>query len=515
MTGDPDVVICRTPAARGLWSGVGLGTAGVVVAALGTVYGGPDVLWLTVGASFALIGLVSLHLVTARLSADARGLRSRTLLRSWSVPWHEVAELRIRLTRRNGSRGGQIRRVGVLLRDGHRRTLPLPVATGPYELDVFQEQLTALRALHQRHGTGVPESAAVPVVSDRTAGRGWAGAAVLWCVGLLVGAGVAAAFVSDTAADQRAWRAAVPCTAATPVAERRECLTYTSAVIARTDPNRPKKSSWVYFTDGRPFRRLEVPVEAADGFHAGDRVQLTFWRGEVRVVTGSGYVWHRHVPNAGTLAVMSALAALAAGYPGALTLQRMRGRRLPDDEVLPSALPFAVPLAGTALWLVPLCYLHPTTLLASPTTITWAVAGTLGTAALLTWAWRETRIRPADGAEPAVELPELDGEVFVSARFLEHTDYNPYGFGTHIALGDGPPAVTPGPGRFAARRIPVERLTVKAVRRARGGDGDTVPGDWHIAELDDGGRPVRLAAAPADLTRVLHELTAVREREAS
>jgi len=511
---DVQEVHCRARPRRALWLSVAFAAAGVGASVVGTAYRGASVLWMAVGGSFALVGLVSLHLVTARVGADARGLRSWTLLRRWSVPWPEVAELRIRLKRRNGSRGGQIRRVGVLLRDGHSRTLPLPVATGPYELDVFEEKLADLRVLHQRHGIGVAESVAVPVVSDRTAGRGWAGAAVLWCVGLLVGAGVAAAFVSGTAADQRAWRAAVPCTASTPVAERRECLTYTSAVIARTDPNRPKKSSWLYFADKRPFARLEVPVEAADGFRAGDKVQLTFWRGEVRVVTGSRYVWHRHVPNAGTLAGMSALAALAAGYPGALTLQRLRGRRLPADEVLPSALPFVVPLAGTALWLVPLCYLHPTTLLDSPATITWAAAGTLVTAALLVWAWRETRVRPvADGAERAVEPAELDGEVFVFARFLEHTDYNPYGFGTHIALGDGPPAVTPGPGRFAARRIPVERLTVKAVRRARGGDGDTVPGDWNIAELDDGGRPVRLAAAPGDLSRVLRELTAVREAQ--
>ncbi|MFI6404732.1 PH domain-containing protein [Streptomyces sp. NPDC050548] len=511
MTGDPDVVICRVPAARGLWSGVGLGTAGVVVAALGTVYGGPDVLWLTGGGSLVFLGLVSLYLVTARVSADAYGLRSRTLLRNWGVPWHEVAELRVRLSRGNSAwGGGRSRRVSVLLRDGHSVTLLLPAA-GATQLAEFDAQLAELRALHQRYGVDVPESVTVPVISDRTAGRGWAGAAVVWCALLLVGAGVAAAFVSDTAADQRAWRAAVPCTAATPAADRRECLTYTSAVIARTDPNRPRKSSWLYFADDRPFARLEVPVEAADGFRAGDKVQLTFWRGEVRVVTGSRYVWHRHVPNAGTLAAMSALAALAAGYPGALTVQRVRGRRLPDDEVLPSALPFGFALAGTALWLVPLCYLHPTTLLASPITIGWPAAGTLGSAALLTWAWRETRVRPADEAERAVELGELDGEVFVSARFLEHTDYNPHGFGTHIALGDGPPAVTPGPGRFAARRIPVERLTVSAVRRVRGGDGDTVPGDWHIAELDDGGRPVRLAAAPDDLTRVLHELMAVRE----
>jgi hypothetical protein len=387
--------------------------------------------------------------------------------------------------------------------------LPLPVGR-PAELADFHEQLTALRALHQRYGTDVPGSARIHVVSDRTAGSVPVAAAA-WCATLLICASVAAAFVSDVAADQRAWEEAVPCTAATPVAQRAECLTRTSAVIARTDPNRPKKTSWVYFADNRPFARLAVPVEAADGFHAGDKVQLTFWRHEVRTITGSRYVWHRHVQSAGGQAVIAALAALGAGYPGALVLLSLRNRRLPDDEVLPSALPFAFVVAGTALWLIPLCYLHPTTLFASATTITWAAAGTLGTAALFGWAWRVTRVRAPQPAEVTAVLPELDGDVFVSARFLEHTDYNPHCFGTHIALSDGPPAVTPGPGRFTAHRIPVERLTVRAVRRVRGGDGDTVPGDWHIAELDDGGRLVRLAAAPDDLALVLRELRGVHE----
>ncbi|TLQ43580.1 hypothetical protein [Streptomyces marianii] len=45
-----------------------------------------------------------------------------------------------------------------------------------------------------------------------------------------------------------------------------------------------------------------------------------------------------------------------------------------------------------------------------------------------------------------------------------------------------------------------------AVSPARGGDGDTVPRSWHIAELDDAGRPVRLAAAPGDLTRIIRRL---------
>ncbi|MGO4756137.1 PH domain-containing protein, partial [Streptomyces sp. 2MCAF27] len=119
-----------------------------------------------------------------------------------------------------------------------------------------------------------------------------------------------------------------------------------------------------------------------------------------------------------------------------------------------------------------------------------------------------TRVRTP--AEPQVTggPAEQETEAFLAARFLEHTDYNPHGFGTHIVLGGGPPAVTPhpGPGRFAAKRIPVERLSVANVRRARGSDGDTVPRSWHIAELDDAGEPVRLAAAPDDLVRIIREL---------
>ena len=495
---EPREVTCRPEARRALWSSVAIGAAGAGAAGAWTAYRGPDPLSLSFGAALALIAVVALHVVTARVDADAHGLRSRTLLRRWSAPWDEIADLRIRLRHASGSRGGQSRHVSVLLRNGRRRTLPLPIGRAQ-ELPQFEAELTALRALHHHYGTDVPpESSRVPVIADHSAGRV-----------------PVAAFVSGTAADQRAWDAARPCTAATPVAQRGECLSHSSTVIARTDPNTPKKTSWVYFADDRPFERLAVPVEAADNFRAGDKVQLTFWRGEVRTITGDHYVWHRHVQSAGGLAALASLAAVAAGYPAALLLLTLRNRRLPDDEVLPSALPFAFALAGTAAWLLPLCYLHPTTLFASATTIAWAAAGTLATLALLTWAWRATRVRPPRQPEvpqEASDLADPPGEVFVRARFLDHTDYNPHGFGTHIALGDGPPAVTPGPDRFAARRIPVDRLTVRTVRRVRGADGDTVPGDWHIAELDDGGRLVRLAAAPDDLARVLRELRpAVRE----
>ncbi|MFF2410968.1 PH domain-containing protein [Streptomyces sp. NPDC058092] len=499
-------VSCHPLYRRALWFFVGLGAAGAGVAGVRSVYWGPDP-WLGVGLLFALVGIAALHAVTARVSADAYGLCSRTLLRRRIAPWSDVADLRVRL--KHGHQGQEIRRVGLVLRDGRKWVLPLPQSRSSADAD-FDAQLDALRALHRRYGA--PESGHVPVVTDRTAGRGWAGALSL-CVLLLACAGVAGAFVPDAASDLRAWKSATPCSAETPATKRGECLTVLPAVIARTEANRPKQSSWVYFAGNRPVERVAVSREDAQAFRPGDRVELTAWRGKVRKIAGERHVWREHMPAAGDLAAVAAAFVLAAGYPGARVLLRLRGRRLPDDEVLPSALPFAVPLVGTALWLLPLCYLHPTTPLDS-VAIRWAAAGSLVTLGLLAWAWRATRIRTPEEAEEAEEAGATGGsaegeEVFLAARFLEDTDYNPYGFGTHIVLGGGGPlAVTPhpGPGRFAAKRIPVERLTVKDVRRARGGDGDTIPTTWHIADLDDAGNPVRLAAAPADLNRIIRAL---------
>ncbi|MFE6038553.1 PH domain-containing protein [Streptomyces sp. NPDC056452] len=498
-------VTCRPLWKRTLWFFVGLGAVGAGLAAVRTAYWGPGP-WLGVGLLLAAVGIVSLHRVTAEVRADARGLRYRTLLHRRSVPWHDIADVRVHLKYTNTSRGEEARRVSVLLRDGHRSLLPLPRSWSLHD-PAFDAKLDGLRALHRRHGA--PESTHLPVISSRTAGRGWAGLLGL-CALLLACAGVAAWFVPDAASNEREWKSATPCTAATPATERHECLTTLAAVIVRTEANRPKQNSWLYFAESRPVRRVAVSHQDAQAFRSGDSVELTIWRGKVREVAGKRHVWREHMPTAGDAAVVAAVFALAAGYPGAQSLLRLRGRRLDDDEVLPSALPFGGALVGTALWLLPLCYLHPTALPADPGTLVWVAAGGSVTLALVIWAWRATRVRkPGNGVSG--EAGERGREVHLAARFLEHTDYNPHGFGTHIVLGDGPPAVTPhpGPGRFAARRIPVERLTVKDVRRIRGSDGDSVPRSWHIAELDDAGEPVRLAAAPADLTRIVHELRAV------
>ncbi|MFD3308115.1 PH domain-containing protein [Streptomyces sp. NPDC058694] len=516
-------VSCRPPGKRVLLFLAALSAAGAAAALVRSAYSGPDG-WLGGGLLLGLLGAGALHKATARVRADTYGVHSWTLLRRRSVRWGDIADLRVRLKYANTPRVQDTRAVSLLLRDGGRLLLPLP-RSWSYDDPDFDAKLDAFRALHRLHGT--PESDHVPVVSYRTAGRGWAGSLAL-CLLLLGGAGLAAWFVPGAASGERAWRSATPCTAATPAAEREECLTTLTAVIARTDATWSRnKSSWLYFVDGRPMDRLAVSSDGAKMFEPGDSVELTVWRGEVREVVGERHVYRLHVPASGELAVVAAVCLLAAGYPAARVLLRLRGRRLPDDEVLPSALPFAGALVGTALWLLPLCYLHPTTLLTDPVAITWAAAGSAVTVAFLVWAWRATRVRtPGEndttGATGGVtgEVTGVTGgsagtgsaedDVFLAARFLEHTDYNPYGFGTHVVLGGGPLAVTPhpGPGRFAAKPVPVERLAVKEVRRVRGSDGDTVPGGWHIAELDDAGTPVRLAAAPADLTRILRELAA-------
>ncbi|GED85548.1 PH domain-containing protein [Streptomyces sp. 6-11-2] len=435
-----------------------------------------------------------------RVSADARGLHVRTLLRRQSVPWGDIAELRVQQRPARTSWTHTPRRVTLVPHYGREWLLPLPRSRSSDAPD-FDAEVKALRALHRRHAATDPGK--VPAVSYGTTRHGWAGALVL-CPVLLVFAAMAALSVSGTASDEQAWKSATACTARTPAAERRECLTATPAVISRTeDSGSRRQPNWLYFTDGRPLERVKVSRDAVLEFRAGDHVELTFWRGRVMKVAGKSYAWHENVATAGATAVFAAAFALAACYAGAHSLLGLLGRRLRNAKDLPPALPFAGALAATALWLLPLCYLHPTTLFSSPAAITWLVVGSLVTLGLFIGAWHTTTASAPDTATGKSAAAEAEEE-FLPARFLEDTDYNPHGFGTHIVLDGGPLAVAPGPGRFAAKPIPVQRLTLKNVRRARG--SDPVDRHWDVAELDDAGTPVRLAAEPADLARILREL---------
>ncbi|WP_406726282.1 PH domain-containing protein [Streptomyces sp. GD-15H] len=500
---DTREVTCRPEWTGFRWFLVGLGAAGTAAAVLMWALTGL-IAWAGIALLPALATVTALHKVTVRVRADAHGVHSRSLLHRRSVRWSDIADLRVRLKHANDPRVQDVRRLIVVPRGGRKWTLALPMSYTTPDPE-FDETLEAFRALHRRHGT--PESSPLVVISYRTTGRGWIGSLVV-SVLLLAVAGLVASFVPSAEEGRQAWNSAVPCTAETPAAERGEaCLTTLPAVIEHTESQRPKQGSWLYFTDARPLERLRVSQEAAQAFRAGDDVELTFWHGSVREVAGERHVWREHIPTPGSVTVAAVALTLVAGYPAARVLLTLRSRRRPDGEVLPAALPFVAVLVGTALWLLPLCYLHPTTLFTSPRTTVWPVAGGVASLALFAWAWRATRARvPEEGRGSAG--PDGDEEVFLPARFLEATDYNPHHFGTHIALGGGPPAVVPhpGPGRFAAKPVPPGRLTLGKVRLAQGSDGDLVPSTWHVAELDDAGTPVRLAAAPTDLPRILRHL---------
>lgn len=164
-------VSCRPRWTRTLRVFAGLGWTGAAVGAALTAYTG-TVAWLVPALLCALAGFAALHRVTARVGADDRGLHSRTLLRRRSVPWSEVAELRIRARYAHLARGEESRRVSVLLRDGRRWELPLPRTWTP-DTEEFDATLERLRALHRLHGPGAAtaEPGAGPGGAPRTIPR--------------------------------------------------------------------------------------------------------------------------------------------------------------------------------------------------------------------------------------------------------------------------------------------------------------------------------------------------------
>ncbi|WP_208899644.1 PH domain-containing protein [Streptomyces incarnatus] len=385
-------LVYRSPWQRTVWWLVPLGVGGGLLAGvgLGHVDGPADALPLvlvTFGLCLAGAAVWSLYLATGWTRADAYGLHSWTLLRRRSVPWQEVADLLVRV--QTLPRGGENERVMVVLRGGRRLLLPQPSGAAYGKL-AFSKRLAELRRLHALHGT--PESTRIRYVRANSVGSGRVGR-LCGCLLLLATAGTAAWFVPAATAYQRAWEVAAPCPAGASAAVSYDCLSTFPAVISRTEVRGPKQPNWLYFAHGAPTDRLRVSDDAAGAFRAGDRVQLTVWHAQVMKVAGKRYVWHEHVTTGGSVAVAAAVLALAAGYPAAQVLLRLRGRwhRRPDDETLPSVLPFAGALAGTAAWLLPLCYLHPTGMAGSTGRITWLVLGSLVSVALFALAWRATR----------------------------------------------------------------------------------------------------------------------------
>ncbi|MET9585398.1 PH domain-containing protein [Streptomyces sp. NPDC006539] len=83
--------------------------------------------------------------------ADADGVRYRTLLRRHTIPWQDVAAVRVHRTFVR-SQYQENRRVSLLLRDGRFRKLPQPCSYETTDPE-FNAKVAALRAPQRRHGT--------------------------------------------------------------------------------------------------------------------------------------------------------------------------------------------------------------------------------------------------------------------------------------------------------------------------------------------------------------------------
>jgi hypothetical protein len=249
--------------------------------------------------------------------------------------------------------------------------------------------------------------------------------------------------------------------------------------------------------------RVNVSYDTAGALGPGDHVTLTWWRGDLMTVASRQYRADEGVPSPGTTAGLVVFCILAAGSFAVFLLVRhpRDGRPVTAaDPAQASVSLFLNPLLVTALWTLPLAGSRPGRAVAGPVT----AAGVLLVLALLAHAW------PMSGRTLPVEprpLPEGE-DVFLPATFLPDTPAGRRLAGTHIVLGAGPMAVLPhgGPGRFAAKEIPVGGFTVQQMRRPERTTERNVPAHWYVAELLCSGHPVTLAAAPADLLLLVGEL---------
>ncbi|MFE7312588.1 hypothetical protein ACFU7T_05665 [Streptomyces sp. NPDC057555] len=328
---------------------------------------------------------------------------------------------------------------------------------------------------------------------------------LLLCLLTAFGAGGVAVFgVAPEERRERQWQAATPCPTAAPVDVRADCLTTLHGVIERLETHHRSRSYdlRLHFRDSKPVKWLDVEYEADAYFAVGDRIAVTWWRGEAMRITNRQHTTDLlSVPHPVDVAVVTTLALLIIN--GLLIVKlgnsRRRGKPIGSGPTEPDGLAFLRPVAATAAWTVPMAGLRPSPVIAEPV----AAVCTLAVLWLTLLAWRKS-----GHTGPVEPRPLPEGEdLFLRAHFLEDTPYNPHLMGTHIVLGAGPMAVVPhgGPGRLAAKQIPAGRLTVQGVRGPTASE-EYVSSHWYVADLLDDDVPVRLTAAPADLLLLVQEL---------
>ncbi|MEV5613746.1 hypothetical protein [Streptomyces sp. NPDC052225] len=313
------------------------------------------------------------------------------------------------------------------------------------------------------------------------------------------------ALVLPAEADNRAYETAPPCPAARP------CTTTVPATVTGKETESGRKSSRYYLrltdrgTDTAHRVRLagRTPVYAAVG--VGDRVRVTYWKGEPRAVTSGSAtqrMW-RFPFTDGRLPGAFAVLALGTGLGVLWAAWWQRRRAAPEGYpwqiaaglvagIGTGCVGLAVTLMGDDVWQ------------ASRFTALAAVPVVLASVLLC---WGIAR-RTARAARRVVPVPPT-GRRVVRAAVHGDVPYSRPGYG-HLVIGDGAPAATPDPsGSVALAPLP-PTLTVRRVRALSAGDPD---GWWSdtkhrgvVIECADGDRTVLVAAGRKDASLILGAL---------
>ncbi len=320
-------------------------------------------------------------------------------------------------------------------------------------------------------------------------------------------------------AEQRAYTTASACPAGTADTRADDCTTRVPAAVERKEHRATPKGggkNWLHLVerganDGRRVRMDDVGGPVYESVAPGDRVTVTYWRGEIRSVqAGDLSEATRATPVDGWRTPLGAALAL---LPVALMLLHTGWfyRYRYDPAVLRHRYMWGVSTAFLAAVL-----LGAWAFLASgigdgvPGVLLAAAVGAPPCAALgfFTWTvWRRL-LKANDTSDIVPRVPA--GRRVLSADVRGNVPYSVDGHGC-LVVGDGRPATSPDPtGRYALEEVP-ETLTVQGVRGFRLGED---PDGWFqkyrytgvAMECRDGDETVLIATKRRDAPVVLGAL---------
>ncbi|QDQ11791.1 hypothetical protein [Streptomyces spectabilis] len=327
---------------------------------------------------------------------------------------------------------------------------------------------------------------------------------------LLVPAGFLAA-VPDALARGDAYAAAPACTAG---ARPDSCTTTVAATVAGTEEKARgrKVDHWLRVTERGDDRARRVHMSGSrlyDVVRAGDRVSLTYWRGEIRTVRFGSATEETDASPADDwrlpLGIGLLVLPIGLGFLGTLWWWRRSYAAAAHAGPWQLGVGFVAGalLGCTGFVAAQVCPSVPGALLVTA----FGVPPVAALTGLVAWLTRRRERRAVDTSD-IVAVPPA-GRQCVRAAVLGDVPYRVDGF-DHLVVGDGPPAVTPDPdGRVARRPLPPS-LTVRGVRAPRPDD----PGHWAgggtydtvVIECRHGEATVLLALAREDAPVVLGAL---------